>query len=80
MMDSIIAALNEQRNKLQGQIDRIDSAIKALNGQEISGVNAAVGSAKTGGGHISAAGRRRLSQLMKKRWAERRAKAGKKGK
>ena len=66
----VIVILKEERQKLQTQLDRIDSAITALGGQRTYSRNGS--SRPRTGGHISAAGRRRLSALMKKRWAERR--------
>ena len=62
--------------QLRDERDRLTRAIEALEG----GVSRGRGPAKNhaaGGGGITAAGRRRLSELMKKRWAERR-KAAKK--
>ncbi|MGZ4788614.1 MAG: hypothetical protein ACXVZX_08835 [Terriglobales bacterium] len=70
--EQIVKSLKEER-------DRLDEAIAALDG----GGGGAAGKVrmpamerKRSGG-ITAAGRKRLSQLMKKRWAERRKKARK---
>jgi len=57
--------------QLRDERDRLTRAIEALQG----GVSRGRPPAKkhsTGGGGITAAGRKRLSELMKKRWAERR--------
>ena len=65
--------------ELTKERDRLDRAIAALDG---IGSNAA-GAARQGrravgrrrrGSRLTAAGRKRLSELMKKRWAERRKK------
>jgi hypothetical protein len=77
-LQSIIAELQNER-------DRIDRAIAVLNGtatantairkNRASTTKRSVTSSRKSGGHLTAAGRKRLSQLMKKRWAERRRKA-----
>jgi hypothetical protein len=73
----IVAELKKER-------DRIDRAIAALGG--ITTNNATKGSTtatrpastrssrRSRRGHLTAAGRKRLSELMKRRWAERRRK------
>jgi hypothetical protein len=68
--EQIIEQLKEER-------DRLSRAIEALEGGASSSRGPRVTSAKRGSGGITAAGRRRLSELMKKRWAERRKKAAK---
>ena len=59
---------------LEVERDRIDQEIadiqQRLNGSEIEGAQHTSGQAKRGG--LTAAGRKRLSDLMKKRWASRR--------
>jgi hypothetical protein len=73
-LDSIVAQLEEER-------DRLNEAIGALKGLGLSAnrrkIAAADGkrSSSRRGSRLSAAGRRRLSELMKKRWAERKRKA-----
>ena len=71
-------------SELKAERTRIDRAITALEGMSPNGsvsghspkqVKAAVAQ-KSGG--LTAAGRKRLSELMKKRWAERRKKVAKK--
>lgn len=77
----IVAELKKER-------DRIDRAIAALDGITTNnGVRATKGRAtatrpagtrssrRSRRGHLTAAGRKRLSELMKRRWAERRKKA-----
>jgi hypothetical protein len=69
----VISELKVERN-------RIDQAIAALEGLSPNGATskklpkqATAHTQKRG--HLSAQGRKRLSELMKKRWAERRKKA-----
>jgi hypothetical protein len=77
----IVAELKEER-------DRIDRAIAVLNGittnNGVRATNARTRAARPAStrssrrsrrGHLTAAGRKRLSELMKRRWAERRRKA-----
>ena len=70
--EQILQQLREER-------DRLTSAINALEGSagRTYTPRATAKKSKSKGGGITAAGRRRLSELMKKRWAERR-KAAKK--
>jgi len=67
-------------SELKAERTRIDGAIRALEGLSSNGAatsklpnQAITHSPKRG--HLSAAGRKRLSEMMKKRWAERRKKA-----
>jgi hypothetical protein len=68
-------------SELKAQRKRIDGAIKAIEGLSSNGaardhVPKSVTVAKTQkSSRLTAAGRKRLSELMKKRWAERRKKA-----
>ncbi|MGZ4788059.1 MAG: hypothetical protein ACXVZV_10340 [Terriglobales bacterium] len=64
--EQILQQLKEER-------DRLTRAIEALEGGRASASR--VVSSKRRSGGITAAGRKRLSELMKKRWAERRKKA-----
>ncbi len=66
--------------ELKRERDRLSKAITALEGQSPRAIvrmsvapNVAAGSNKKRD-HLSAAGRKRLSELMKKRWAEKRKK------
>ncbi|HVZ17992.1 MAG TPA: hypothetical protein VG897_12790 [Terriglobales bacterium] len=63
--EQILQQLKEER-------DRLDRAIEALEGGNTRG--ARIHSAVRTSGGITAAGRKRLSELMKKRWAERKKK------
>jgi len=67
--EQILQQLREER-------DRLTRAIEALEGGAASGRGYRTAAKRTGGG-ITAAGRKRLSELMKKRWAERRRAAKK---
>ena len=64
--EEILKQLREDR-------DRLDRAIEALEDQ--ARVGRPRSAAKRPGGGITAAGRKKLSEMMKARWAARRAKA-----
>jgi hypothetical protein len=73
--------LNTQEivRELKAEIDRLQRAVAALDGANTTRTIAATAEpsshgarASRRGHHITAAGRKRLSMLMKKRWAERR--------
>ena len=70
--DQILKELREER-------DRLSQAISALEGAAANSTKPAgrPGRKKGSGGGITAAGRKRLSEMMRKRWAERRKAAGK---
>jgi hypothetical protein len=66
---------------LKTERERIDRAIVALEGLSANGASSGSASKRAASHtpkrrHLSAQGRKRLSDLMKKRWAERRKKAG----
>jgi len=61
--EQIIAAL-------KSEVHRLDNAIAALDGTSTSSVNGIPRTKLTHG--LTPAGRRRLSEMMKQRWAERR--------
>jgi hypothetical protein len=75
-LSHIVSELKNERNR----IDRAIAALNGLNGRGIQGadktssVKAAARTA-THRGHLTAGGRKRLSEMMKKRWAERRKRA-----
>ena len=67
-------------SELKAERTRIDGAIRALEGLSSNGAatsklpkQAITHTQKHG--HLSAAGRKRISEMMKKQWAERRKKA-----
>lgn len=70
----VIADLKRQKEQITQAIDALEGLAPAGNHNHNSSPRAAQNRRK--GGHISAEGRKRLSELMRKRWAERRKKAG----
>jgi hypothetical protein len=71
----IVSQLKKERDDL----NRAISALEAIGGQQSRGAKNSEKTApgktlKKGRKGLSAAGRRRISEAMKKRWAERRAK------
>lgn len=63
--------------ELKKERDRLDRAIAALDGGSKAAATKSVGrpAAHKRGSRLTPAGRKRLSEMMKKRWAERRRKA-----
>jgi hypothetical protein len=63
--------------ELKKERDRLDRAIAALDGGSKAVAIKSVGRPATSkrGSRLTPAGRKRLSEMMKKRWAERRRKA-----
>jgi len=58
-------------SELEAERDRLEQAITALKGS-LSGRRAGpVGAGRRGRRRLSAAAKRRISEMMKKRWAER---------
>ena len=72
-IEQILKQLREERDRLTRAIDALEGSSSS---SHVRGPRAAA-KKTSGGGGITAAGRKRLSELMKKRWAERR-KASKK--
>jgi hypothetical protein len=75
--------LDTQRivSELKAERNRLDRAILALDGVSTGGAAITINDPSRNGGqarrkrhHLTAAGRKRLSMLMKKRWAEKRKK------
>jgi hypothetical protein len=60
-------------SELEAERDRLEQAISALRGSLSGsrGAGAAAGPGRRGRRHLSAAAKRRISEMMKKRWAER---------
>jgi exonuclease VII small subunit len=56
--------------ELEAERDRLEQAISALKGS-MQGRRPAGGRGRRGRRHLSAAAKRRISEMMKKRWAER---------
>jgi len=57
-------------SELEGERDRLEQAISALRGS-MQGRRFAAGPGRRGRRRLSAAAKRRISEMMKKRWAER---------
>jgi hypothetical protein len=66
-------------SELKRERDRLDRAIAALDSTEVvvgsNGASRPRTAVRKSGSRLSAAGRKRLSDLMKRRWAERRKKS-----
>ena len=68
-------------SELKAERNRLDKAIAALDGANTTGALASLAHSRKAAQaprkrhHLTAAGRKRLSMLMKKRWAEKRRKA-----
>jgi hypothetical protein len=68
-------------SELKAERNRLDKAITALDGAKTARAVGRHATSETGSHaprrrhHLTAAGRKRLSMLMKKRWAERRKKS-----
>jgi hypothetical protein len=60
-------------SELEAERDRLEQAISALRGSLSGGrgTGAAAGTGRRGRRRLSAAAKRRISEMMKKRWAER---------
>jgi hypothetical protein len=61
-------------SELKKERDRLDRAIAALDGGVVHSNGTSTGAQKRRGSRLTPAGRKRLSEMMKKRWAERRKK------
>jgi hypothetical protein len=71
----IVSELKSERNRLDKAIAALDGAstTRATIAKNVISMNGAKAPRKRH--HLTAAGRKRLSMLMKKRWAEKRKKA-----
>jgi hypothetical protein len=58
-------------SELEAERDRLEQAISALGGSLGRRGIAGPGKGRRGRRHLSAAAKRRISEMMKKRWAER---------
>jgi predicted nucleic acid-binding Zn-ribbon protein len=70
-LTQIVTNLEGRRTELQKELQRVDAAIDALSGLA-SGKRARVGRR---GRSMSAAARKRISDAMKKKWAQRKSAA-----
>ena len=57
-------------SELESERDRLEQAITALRGS-MHGRRGFAGKGRRGRRHLSAAAKKRISEMMKKRWAER---------
>lgn len=73
-IQKVIADLKKQKEQITQAIDALEGLAPASNHNHSASAHATQNKRK--GGHISPEGRRRLSELMRKRWAERRKKSG----
>jgi hypothetical protein len=69
----IVAELKKERDRLDRAIAALDGGAVSANGTAAAHTRRTAGRKRTGS-HLTAAGRKRLSEMMKKRWAERRKK------
>ena len=72
-VESILQELKKERD----QLNRVIAALEGMDStsQKVGRPKRSAQSAEKRGGGITAAGRRRLSEAMKRRWAERRKKS-----
>lgn len=69
-VERIVRELKSERERLNRAIAALEEAESSANGRQTVAVS---GAAKGGQGrHLTPAGRKRLSEAMKRRWAERR--------
>jgi hypothetical protein len=73
-LEKIVAELEQERDRLDQAIAVLKQRNWSANATKPAAGNGQ-GSAGRRGGRLTAAGRSRLSELMKKRWAERKRKA-----
>jgi hypothetical protein len=72
-LKGIVSELKRERDRLDRAIAALDSTETVVHSNGASRPRTAV--RRSGGSRLSAAGRKRLSDLMKKRWAERKKKS-----
>jgi hypothetical protein len=74
-LERIVAELERERDRLNQAIAVLkERNPRSAAARKTAAANGKVSAARRGGG-LTPAGRKRLSELMKKRWAERRRKA-----
>ena len=62
-LDAVIQQLRQERSRTQSQLQSLDQAISALEGSGTS-------KPRSGRGTMSAAGRRRIAEAQRRRWAK----------
>lgn len=77
-VERIVKELRRERERLDRAIMALEETNGAMNGTRgrASGHMSAPQNGKGPGRHLTPSGRKRLSEAMKKRWAERRKKMG----
>jgi hypothetical protein len=73
-LDRIVAELEAERNRLEQAITLLRERNGTATARKTTGTNGKVSSRPRSRG-LTPAGRKRLSEMMKKRWAERKRKA-----
>jgi hypothetical protein len=73
-LDRIVAELEEERDRLDQAITLLRELDHGATARKAIATNGKV-STRSRAGRLTPAGRKRLSELMKKRWAERKRKA-----
>ena len=73
-LQSIVADLKRQRDRLSRAIAELENADASPAADKTSAASSNMDGANHRGRGLTPAGRRRLSEAMKKRWAERRKK------
>lgn len=73
-LDTIVAELKRERDRLGRAIAALLGAAAPAAGKRKKAGRPAAGPTKKKRGGLTPAGRKRLSEMMKKRWAERRKK------
>ena len=71
---TILAELKRERDRLSRAIAALEGTDVVRNGPGKSATPTLINRKGKKGSHLSAEGRKRLSEMMKKRWAERRKK------
>jgi hypothetical protein len=74
-LDKLVADLKKERDRLGRAIAALLGPVLSMDGRRSAGRPKGSTSKKRKRGGLTAAGRKRLSIAMKKRWAERRKKA-----
>jgi hypothetical protein len=72
-LERIVAELEQERDRLSQAIAVLKERNSRVTARKTAPGNGKVSTGRRGG--LTSAGRKRLSELMKKRWAERRKKA-----
>ncbi len=75
-IQNILADLKRERDRLNSAIAALEGAGPRRRGRPVgSGTNSAASAGRRPRRHMSAAARKRISEMMKQRWAERKKKS-----